>query len=240
MNWLLIIVFLILGMLMANMLNNVCGCKNVVEGGNDGKPDIIVEKPIVAPFVRTDVTPDSVLLYGRRESFTNLLDKCSLITSANIQYSAGGPGEIILDGCNDKYKACDKLKNMYDAGVLNLKNQGKTASFCETNVLPASQQHHAKNQNIFDYFGQSSSLRIPNQNILDIANIRYEKINSIAGPYKKDKMQTLKIYMDSAENMKHGTYIQGNTEYPEFWNAVGGPVPASGNILDICAKTCSE
>jgi len=32
MNWLLIIGFLILGMLMANMLVNVCGCKNVVEG----------------------------------------------------------------------------------------------------------------------------------------------------------------------------------------------------------------
>ena len=39
MNWLLIIVFLILGMLMANMLNNVCGCKKVVEGQNECTPE---------------------------------------------------------------------------------------------------------------------------------------------------------------------------------------------------------
>ena len=31
-NWLMCVVALILGMLLANMLQNVCGCKNVVEG----------------------------------------------------------------------------------------------------------------------------------------------------------------------------------------------------------------
>jgi hypothetical protein len=34
------VVALILGMLLANMLKNVCGCKNVVEGFGGGPPNM--------------------------------------------------------------------------------------------------------------------------------------------------------------------------------------------------------
>ena len=37
--WIMCVVALILGMLLANMLKSVCGCKNVVEGAEDDDYD---------------------------------------------------------------------------------------------------------------------------------------------------------------------------------------------------------
>ena len=125
MNWLLIIGFLILGMLMANMLVNVCGCKNVVEGQ-------IVAEPV--DF-----------------SNTNLLDKCYndeiQASPAHTAYSTytGGMVNIPeqknvpekLSGSIDCYKFCDMLQKMSASRVLILKDGTivKQSNFCSTNVF---------------------------------------------------------------------------------------------------------
>ena len=51
------VVALLLGMLLANMLNNVCGCKNIVEGKNSQSAALpsAAPAPVPAPATTTPV-----------------------------------------------------------------------------------------------------------------------------------------------------------------------------------------
>ena len=88
MNWLLIIGFLILGMLMANMLVNVCGCKNVVEGQNGCDPPCEDSEICEHPIFGTG--PDFCACHGTvcQENYTCTEYGCSCGKPAKSWYNA--------------------------------------------------------------------------------------------------------------------------------------------------------
>jgi hypothetical protein len=81
MNWLLIIGFLILGMLLANMLKNVCGCKNVVEGKSDAAPDLGL------PAVSASCTPHDDSEVGATSCTTDFTGTPETCDTTNCMYT---------------------------------------------------------------------------------------------------------------------------------------------------------
>jgi len=141
MNWLLIIGFLILGMLMANMLVNVCGCKNVVEGGNG---QVSPPTPTSTPgSAGGAVAPGSAGINGQipvlehdpnvpvpNTSF-NLLDKCSIkavgytrtVPNNGKMFYTNEDDSICIDwGYPPGAPICKMLKDMSISGSLTISN----------------------------------------------------------------------------------------------------------------------